>query len=739
MAGSMVEVAKATVTLVPNMSGAHAEITQQLTGITKDASEKAGDESGSTFGSKFASAVKGSTAVIGAAIAGATAAAVATGKAFVGAAKDVAAYGDEVDKTSQKLGLSASAYQEWDYVMKIAGTEMSSMTTGLKTLTNKLDDAKNGSESAQAMFAALGLSLEDLQSMSREDLFAATITGFQGMADSTERAALANDLFGKSGQNLAPLFNMTAEETAALIDQANEYGMVMDDTAVKASADFTDSMTTLKSTLTGLKNSLMGDFMPGLTQVTNGLAAVFAGDEGGIGQIEDGLGQVITNVQKMAPRFFSLASTLVSSILAGFAPMLPGLVSELFNFINQGIITFTGMIPQLTPVITAGLQQIGQALFVALPVLLSSLLQMAQDLVVWLASGENVKTLVDGIIQLVSVLATQLSLALPIILPAIVSIISQVADSLTEPDNVLMIVNAALTIVGAVVVALINAVPEIIKLVVGVIDNLSDLLAMFLDWASDFVANALDFIITNIKTWFGNLKNGFINAVNFIREKIQDIMTNAKTSVGNALDSIISNIKTWFGNLKNGFINAGSFIREKIQNITDNVKNLVSGVIEKIKELPEKVVSIGSSLVEGLWSGISSKVSWVQDRIAGMGESITNAIKGVFGIASPSKVWDKEIGTMLPPGLYNGFEKSFDQVKEDIADDMSNLTATVSADVAAYGTADAATIDTPGETINSGGNIFNIYAAEGQDINALADVIADKLEEMTEKKRSVYA
>ena len=695
MAGSMVEVAKATVTLVPNLSGAQGEITQQLTGITKDASEKAGDEGGSAFGSKFAGAVKASAAVIGAAIAGATAAAVATGKAFVDAAKDVAAYGDTVDKQSQRLGLSAKSYQELDYVMQLAGTSMDSMSAGVKTLTNQLDAAKSGSESAQAMFEALGLSMDDLANMSREDVFKSVIYSFSEMEDTAERAALANDLLGRSGQSLAPLFNMTAEEISGAIDQANEYGMIMDDTAVKASADFTDSMTTLKNTITGVKNSIMSEFLPGLTQVTSGLAAVFAGDEGGVGEIESGLGQIISNIQSKAPQFFKLASTLVSSILAGFAPMLPSLVSELFSFINQGIITFTGMIPQLTPVITTGLQQIGQALFQSLPVLLSSLLQMAQDLVLWLASGDNVKTLVDGILQLISVLATQLSLALPIILPAIVQIITQVADSLTEPDNVILIVNAVLTIVGAVIVALINAVPEIINLIVTVIDNLSDLLAMFLDWASDLVASGLDFIISGIKSWFEKLKQGFISAVNFIRDKVQTL--------------------------------------------TNKVKDLVTGVINKIKELPEKVISIGQNLVEGLWSGISDKIQWVKDKIAGMGESITNAIKSVFGIASPSKIWAKEVGAMLPPGLYKGFEHSFEKVKKDIAADMDGMTASVSADVAAYGTAGAAIIGDEGDTINSGGNVFNIYAAEGMDVNALADRIAYKLEEKTERKRSVYA
>ena len=161
-----------------------------------------------SIGAKVATVAKG----VGVAAAAIGTAAVAAGGAFARSANEVAQYGDQVDKMSQKMGLSAEAYQKWDYVMKISGTEMSNMRTGLKTLTNKIDDAKNGSASAQEMFTKLGISMDDLGKMSREEVFAATISGFQGMADSTERAALANDLFGRSGQELAPLFNMSAEE-----------------------------------------------------------------------------------------------------------------------------------------------------------------------------------------------------------------------------------------------------------------------------------------------------------------------------------------------------------------------------------------------------------------------------------------------------------------------------------------------------------------------------------------------
>ena len=125
----MPDLGKAFVQIVPSAEGISGSITDVLRGEA----DSAGAESGSIFSEKLVSTIKTVVAAAGIGAAISTA---------IGKVGDLAAMGDTIDKQSQKLGLSREAYQEWDYVLSQAGVDITSMSTGLKTLTNKLDDAK---------------------------------------------------------------------------------------------------------------------------------------------------------------------------------------------------------------------------------------------------------------------------------------------------------------------------------------------------------------------------------------------------------------------------------------------------------------------------------------------------------------------------------------------------------------------------------------------------------------------
>ena len=129
-------------------------------GIGKSISEALGDagtQGSKSFGTAFSKALGTGGAIVGGiatAIGGIT-------TAFVNGVSDVAAYGDEIDKMSQKLGISAEAYQEWDAVMQHSGSSIDGLKMGIKTLNGLLVDAKQVIKDTDEQELALEEQLEN--------------------------------------------------------------------------------------------------------------------------------------------------------------------------------------------------------------------------------------------------------------------------------------------------------------------------------------------------------------------------------------------------------------------------------------------------------------------------------------------------------------------------------------------------------------------------------------------------
>ena len=309
-------------------------------------------------GNKFKSGIK-TAAKWGAGVA------VAAGTAITGMtkmAKSTAAHADEIDKMSQKLGMSKEGYQEWDYVLSQSGMEISSLQAGMKKMSNSIDDAKNGSASAIEQFAKLGISVNDLNNLSTEELFNKAVQGMQGMEDGATRAALANDLFGKSGQNLTPLFNSSAESTENLKNKAHELGMVMSDESVGAGVKMTDTYDTMKRSLEGAKNQIGSALMPVVTEMFSLIILMMP---------------TIKNLfATLAPVFKSVFSALlppITELINSLLPLIPPLIEAIMPVVNMVVKVVRKLIPlistglavaikALTPIIS-GLAKVAQRVF----------------------------------------------------------------------------------------------------------------------------------------------------------------------------------------------------------------------------------------------------------------------------------------------------------------------------------------------------------------------------------------
>lgn len=648
------------------------------------------EKEGSNFSANLKKGIGIAAGVATAALTATKAAAVGASAAFINAAKNTASYGDVVDKQSQRMQFAAKSWQEWDYVLNIAGSSMSSMTMGMRTLTNQIDQAKQGSKTATANFKALGISTKDLKNLSKEEIFEKVIAGFQKMGDTTQRAALANKVLGRSGQELAPLFNMTNEETQKLIKTANEYGMVMDDKAVKASANFQDSLTTMQKTMTGLKNTMMGQFLPSLTTVMDGLAAVFAGKntDYGMKQIEVGILNLVDNLKKVLPQFMELGKTIIISVIKGFAPMLPQLVSTIFELGVQAITTVTGMIPQMMPIIISGIQNSITALLQALPIIVEGLTQLIVAIAQWLSEGNNTAIIVNGIVMLCTQIVNSLGMILPVLIPAVVTIISEVAKALTSEQNIMLLLDAILTVVGALAVGIAKAAPVLVKAVLSIIQNLAGLVSKFFEWAVPIAAQGIEGIVNMLRKWGSNIT----------------------ASVSSFFTNTISNIGTFVGN-----------------------------AVAKFKELPSKLVSIGSDAVRGFVKGMTdnSIIKWLGEKIKGFGKTVVDGLKKFFKISSPSRLLSDEVGHFLALGIGEGFEQTMPKTIAGMADSMADATeqlnGAITPNIAATSAAQA------GSMFNAGGFTINVYGAEGQDVRTLARLVSEEIQNIVNNKEKVYA
>lgn len=233
--------------------------------------EEKAEETQNTFAKTVSSAAKWAT--------GTAAAITAATVAIFKVADSVASVGDEIDKQSQKLGISAQAYQEWDAILGHCGASMDSLKGGMKTLSKAIAD---GSADQVAAFEKVGLSLDEVKQMSTEDVFAAVITGLQGMEEGADRTNTATTLLGRSAQELGPLLNTSAEATEQMRQTVNDLGGVMSDDAVAASAEFKDALQDLQTVAGWFKREFVANVIPYVTAGMQSLTATLRAGKDGV-------------------------------------------------------------------------------------------------------------------------------------------------------------------------------------------------------------------------------------------------------------------------------------------------------------------------------------------------------------------------------------------------------------------------------------------------------------------------
>ena len=595
-----------------------------------------------SFGNKLGSGLKSAAKLATTAIAAVgTAAAAATG-AMVAGAKDVAAYGDNIDKMSQKMGMSAEAYQEWDAVMQHAGTSMETMKAGMKTLANAV-------ESGNEAFQRIGLTQEELANMSQEDIFAATIAGLQDVEDTTERTYLAGQLLGRGATELGALLNMTADETQAMRDRVHELGGVMSDDAVKASAQFQDNLQDMQTALSGIKRAITGDLLPGLNLLMEGFTSLLVGEEGGVEAFNEGFNSIVTTVGDATEKVFELAGQILPTIFDTLMEDLP----EAFNF---------GM--ELVGNIVSGITEHTDEIIGAASKLID-------------VFTANVGNWIDVGSQLIVDVATGITNAIPQLFASVGKAIKEVINKFTDPKIAADLRRSALNMIKTLAKTIIQGAPEIIRQIPVIIRNV---LTIFKESLPEVIDTALE-IVEGLVTALPEIITSLLEALPEVLTMVVNTLVEALPVLINGIIRLVTMVSEHLPEIIQAIIDAlpkviqaiiGAFttlIPAIVQGLVTLVIALVPHIPEIIKALIDAIPQVIAALLKGFLPFGEDLIDFFGEVFDSVGETVGSIVDAIKGFFEPLLNWFDE--TLSP--IWDLFKTIWEGIKTDVSEHISEL------------------------------------------------------------------
>lgn len=522
-----------------------------------------------SLGNGIKTAAKWGTAIVGASA--------VVGGAMLKAGDKFAATTDNIDKMSQKLGLTREGFQEWDFILSQNGASIDGMKSGMVKLNNSFDELKDGSGTGAAAFERLGLTMDDLAGKSQEEIFEATITALQGVSDESERAAIANDLLGKSAVELTPLLNAGAGSVEDMKNQAKELGLVLGDDAIDAGVKYTDTMDQIKRSLAGVGAQLMSGIMPVLQEFMD---------------------LILNNmpmIQEVASQVFGTLGTVVAAVLPMFVDLaqnvLPPLIDVLTNLV-------TNVVPVLVDLFTVLVTNVLPPLIELFSSVLTAILPPLVE-VLTVIINEVLPPIIDLFLQIVDT-----------VLPPLIDLFTVLIETMLPPliDLFMMIIENVLPIIMELFTTFTEVVlPPLIELIdVIVKDILPPLLAVFMELAEIVLPVLMDVF------------RALIPVIEPIMYAIADVINIVLALIKGDWEGVWDGIKSFFGNILDGIIELVEVFADLFSPIFQGIADVVGGIWD--------------GLVEGIKSGINVIISGINTFIRGLNKlEIPDWVPGVGG------------------------------------------------------------------------------------------------------------
>ncbi len=195
------------------------------------------------------------------AAAGAVLAASGLVSGLVQMASDGLALASSLGETAKKLGVSAREMQEFRYAASQAGVDQQAMDKGLQKLTRTIGEAARGTGAGAKSFRELGINIRDADGKlkSAGTVFVEVAGALEKVEEPARQAAHQVAIFGRAGQEMAPLMAEGAQGIKRLREEARQLGIVLSDEQIANADETADKIDKLKQALNARIAAVVGE------------------------------------------------------------------------------------------------------------------------------------------------------------------------------------------------------------------------------------------------------------------------------------------------------------------------------------------------------------------------------------------------------------------------------------------------------------------------------------------------
>lgn len=303
------------------------------------------------------------------------------------------------------------------------------------------------------------------------------------------------------------------------------------------------------------------------------------------------------------------------------------------------------------------------------------------------------------------------------LIPRIQTMIPRMVEALTQ-------------LIGAMTPYIAPALQMLLPVIVQGISALVSGIVQALPAVVSAISDVIPMIVDQLVTLLPQIT---ASGVEIIAALVSGIGENLPALIPAAVDAIIEVASTLVANVDKIILAAGDLMAGLIRGLIEALPRVLYRLPEIIIAITSgllkgvgSIIDVGVQLIRGLFEGIKNAGTWLYNKLRGWVSDVLGWVKRLFGIHSPSTVFADEIGKFIPPGITVGVKEAMPRALRDMGQELGALS----------------NIPIPGSVTNTthmGGVSITVYGAQGQDVNALADVIMYKMQSAVESREAVFA